>query len=326
MLKESGIKLSVIVPVYNGALTISRLVLEVVSELKNIPFEIILVNDGSIDDSEFICENLAYDNPEVQFISLRKNFGEHNAVLCGLNASVGDFAVIIDDDFQNPPSEIKKLYTSIISGGYDVVYSKYSSKKHNLYRRIGSKFHNWVANYILDKPSDLYLSSFKIIKKEIIEEITNYKGPYPYIDGFILQTTSNIGTCLVEHHKRETGKSNYTLKKLVSLYLNMFINHSIKPMRVLMLVGLSAFFIGTLLRVLIFINFLLNNVDYSDTVHRTILYATLSGIQLLFIGIVGEYITKSLTSMGGYPQFSVKSRIVNQKKRKGEVLSKEYKS
>lgn len=183
MLKENGIKLSVVIPVYNGALTISKLVLEVVAELKTIPFEIVLVNDGSLDDSEFICENLAYEHPEVQFISLRKNFGEHNAVLCGLNTCVGDYAVIIDDDFQNPPSEIKKLFSCIITGGYDVVYSKYFSKKHTLFRRLGSKFHNWVANYILDKPSDLYLSSFKIIKKEIIEEITKYKGPYPYIDG-----------------------------------------------------------------------------------------------------------------------------------------------
>ncbi len=321
MLKENDIKLSVIIPVYNGALTISKLVREVVEELKNIPLEIILINDGSADDSEFVCENLAYEYAELQFISLRKNFGEHNAVLCGLNACVGEYAVIIDDDFQNPPSEIKKLYASIIAGGYDVVYSKYSSKKHNFFRKLGSKFHNTVATYMLEKPSSLYLSSFKIIKKDVVKEITNYKGPYPYIDGLLLQTTSSIGTCLVEHHKREVGKSNYTLKKLVSLYLNMFINHSIKPMRALMLVGLSTFFIGTILRIFFFLNYYLTHIDYSDSAYRTILYMTLSGIQLLLMGIIGEYIIKNNSANGGYPQFSIKTQIVQQKKKKP---NKEY--
>jgi polyisoprenyl-phosphate glycosyltransferase len=314
IMPEKNIDLSVIIPVYNGANTIANVVEAVERELFKLSYEIILINDGSQDDSEFVCENLAFQNPMIRFISLRKNFGEHNAVLCGLNFAVGYYSVIIDDDFQNPPSEIIKLYSAIVSGGYDVVYSKYHSKKHNLLRRLGSKFHNFIASYILEKPKNLYLSSFKIIKKEIVTEIISYKGPYPYIDGLLLQVTSNIGTCLVEHRERLNGKSNYTMKKLISLYLNMFINHSIRPMRSLMLVGLVAFFIGTVLRVAIFINYHINNIDTSTTVYHAVLYITLSGVQLLFMGLIGEYIIKAVTSSGGYSQFSIKSSSQSKQK------------
>ncbi len=318
-MNENKVELSVIIPVYNGAQSIVDLVENVVKELSFINFEIILVNDGSTDDSENICESLAYYNSKINFISLRKNFGEHNAVLCGLNAAQGNYAVIIDDDFQNPPSEIKKLYTHIISGCYDVVYSKYQLKKHGLLRNLGSKFHNMMATYILDKPSNLYLSSFKIIRKEIVEEIIQYKGPYPYIDGLILQSTDNIGVSIAQHQKREAGKSNYTLRKLISLYLNMFINHSLKPIRIFMLVGLIFFLLGIFSTGIVFIDRTFNNQEYSSWVYFTLLLETMSGLQLLFIGIIGEYMVKRITSLGGYPQFVIKSTVIGQKKKKAAV-------
>ena len=322
---ENSIKLSVIIPVYNGALSIAQLVESVSNELAQIDFEIILVNDGSRDDSENICEGLAYYDSRINFISLRKNFGEHNAVLCGLNAAQGEYSIIIDDDFQNPPSEIKKLYTHIISGCYDVVYSKYQLKKHGLYRNLGSKFHNLMASYILDKPSELYLSSFKIIKREIVEEIIQYTGPYPYIDGLILQSTDNIGVAVADHQKRESGKSNYTFRKLISLYLNMFINHSLKPIRIFMLVGLIFFILGIVSTAAVFIDYTFNHQEYSSWVFFTLLLETMSGLQLLFIGIIGEYMIKRITSLGGYPQFVIKSTVTNQKKKK-VIAKKEFSS
>ena len=319
-MRGKSINLSVIIPVYNGALSVAQLVASVSNELAHIDFEIILVNDGSSDDSENICEGLAYSDSRVNFISLRKNFGEHNAVLCGLNASKGDYCVIIDDDFQNPPSEIKKLYTHIVSGCYDVVYSKYQIKKHGLYRNLGSKFHNTMATYILDKPANLYLSSFKIIKREIVEEIIQYTGPYPYIDGLILQSTNNIGVSIAEHQKREAGKSNYTFRKLISLYLNMFINHSLKPIRIFMLIGLIFFILGVVSTAAVFFDHTVNNQEYSSWVFFTLLLETVSGLQLLFIGIIGEYMIKRITSLGGYPQFVIKSTVTDKKKKK--ILTK----
>ncbi|HVD99657.1 MAG TPA: glycosyltransferase family 2 protein [Cytophagaceae bacterium] len=316
------IDLSVIIPVYNGAYTISRLVESVVDVLTDISYEIILVNDGSSDDSESVCEELAFYNFKIKFISLRKNFGEHNAVLCGLNATQGQYSVIIDDDFQNPPSEIRKLYTHIVSGGYDVVYSKYEVKKHGFFRNLGSKFHNWMATYILDKPSGLYLSSFKILKRELVDEVVRYTGPYPYVDGLILQSTNNIGVSIVQHQKRESGKSNYTLRKLISLYLNMFINHSLKPIRIFMLLGIIFFLLGVISTIVVFTDYVINHTVHSSWVYFSLLLETMSGLQLLFIGIVGEYMIKRITAVGGYPQFVIKSMVVAQKKRK--VQAKEY--
>ena len=153
-------QLSVIIPVYNAEHSIYLLVKEIKAVLHQYKIEIILVNDGSRDGSEDICEQIACENLCVKFISLRKNFGEHNAVLCGLNYAEADYAVIVDDDFQNPPAEILRLYNEA-KKGYDVVYSKYHQKKHNLYRNVLSGLSNQVANLLLTKPKDLYLSSFK---------------------------------------------------------------------------------------------------------------------------------------------------------------------
>ncbi len=301
-------KLSVIIPVYNGSLTIRNLVGEVRKELSQYLVEIILVNDGSKDNSESVCEQISNDTPSVKFISLRKNFGEHNAVMCGLNYSEGDFAVIIDDDFQNPPSEIIKLVNKA-NEGYDVVYSRYEKKKHNLFRNIGSNINNLVANYLLNKPKDLYLSSFKLIRKEVVQEIIKYQGPFPYIDGLILRVTNNIGAELVAHSSRQEGKSNYTLGKLISLYLNMFLNFSIKPLRLFTFIGAISFFMGIILSIV----FIIEKILYPNTsigwTSLIIIFLTFNGIQLLFLGLIGEYLGKSYLDQNKTPQWVIKKKL-----------------
>ena len=176
--------LSICIPVYNAENTIKDLVAELIEKLNDYSLEIVLVNDGSHDNSEQICTQLAQSNANIKFISLRRNFGEHNAVMCGLNYCTGDYVAIIDDDFQNPPSEIGKLMHEA-EEGYDVVYSKYRIKKHNIFRNLGSAFNDIVATWLLNKPRKLYLSSFKVIKSAIVKEIIKYKGPFPYVDGHI---------------------------------------------------------------------------------------------------------------------------------------------
>src|SRR5208337_2246391 len=130
------------------------------------------------------------------------------------------YAAIIDDDFQNPPEEIEKLLNEALKG-YDVVYSKYRVKKHTIFRNLGSWFNDVMATALMRKPKNLYLSSFKVVARPIIDEILKYKGPFPYIDGLILRATSSISSVYVEHSAREEGRSNYTLGKLVALWLNM---------------------------------------------------------------------------------------------------------
>ena len=306
---SSEMKVSICIPVYNGAKTIGKLVDEIINQLSAYELEIILVNDGSKDESEKVCVDLAYKYKVVKFISLRKNYGEHNAVMCGLNYVTGDYIAIIDDDFQNPPSEILKLIDEA-KKGFDVVYSKYEQKKHHWFRNIGSKFNDKVATWLLNKPSGLYLSSFKLIKKEVVEEITKYKGPFPYIDGLILRVTDNIGTKTVIHKNRQEGESNYTLSKLVSLWLNMFVNFSIKPLRIATVVGTIISIVSFCIGLILIYEKLANPTIAMGWTSLMVSILFFSGIQLIFLGIIGEYVGKQYLDQNGTPMYTVKKEYL----------------
>jgi len=298
-------ELSVIIPVFNSEKSIKKLVLELINTLKDIDFEVILVNDGSKDQSEKIGEGLAEEFKQVTFISLRRNFGEHNAVMCGLNYSSGLYSVIVDDDFQNPPEEIIKLLGEIRKG-YDVVYSKYKIKKHGFFRNLGSKFNDFVANHLLEKPRHLYLSSFKIIHRDVVQEIIKYKGPFPYIDGLVLRTTDNITSIYVDHSDRMEGRSNYNLKKLVLLYLNMFVNFSIIPLRIFTLSGVIVFLIGVILSVFFIVRRLLHPEFPAGWTSVALVVVTLSAFQIIFLGLIGEYLGKQYLDQNNTPQWTIK--------------------
>ncbi len=300
-------KLSVVIPVYNAEQSIAELVKHLYNTLNGIDFEVILVNDGSQDKSEQVCEKLAEENNSVKFISLRKNFGEHNAVLCGLNFTKGEYIAVIDDDFQNPPAEIIKLLNEA-EKGFDVVYSKYHHKRHNLFRNAGSWLNGAIAGYLIDKPKGLYLSSFKIIKKEVVEEIIKYKGPFPYVDGLIFRTTNNISSIYVAHDKRQLGKSNYTFSKLFSLYLNMFLNFSIRPLRVFTVSGVAIFLVGFFLSVYFVVAKYVYNEPpgWTSTVLIVLMF---SGFQIVFLGLIGEYLGKQYLDQNNTPQWVIKKKI-----------------
>ncbi|UTA66236.1 glycosyltransferase family 2 protein [Emticicia sp. 21SJ11W-3] len=297
--------LSVVIPVYRGEKTIAKLVAKLHDELKHLDFNIILVNDGSPDNSEKVCLGLAEVYEKVHFISLRKNFGEFNAVMCGLNYANGNYTVIIDDDFQNPPSEILKLLTKAQEGDYDVVYSYYATKKHHVVRNIGSWVVNRITTWLIHKPQDLYLSSFKLMSKDLITEIVKYKGPYPYIDALVFRTTNRVSSVQVEHNDRLEGESNYTVKKLVRLFMIIVFGYSNLPIRFVQATGL----ILTSLSVLLFILF------FTNVLHGWGLAALcfFSGIQISVLGIVGEYIGKFFLTQNGTPQYVEKYNSLNAK-------------
>lgn len=295
--------LSIVIPVYHGAVTIHRLVQSVQEQLGAYSCEIILINDGSKDDSEKLCLALAEKFNNISFLSLRKNFGEFNAVMCGLNHSKGEYIVIIDDDFQNPPSEIIKLLETAQKGNFDVVYGQYDEKKHHQFRNMGSWFVNQITTSLFKKPQDLYLSSFKLIKKEIVEEICLYKGPYPYIDGLIFNVTDNIGKVTVQHNNRHHGESNYTFKKLASLFLTILFGYSLLPVRISLFLGLLSTFSALILSIFQF----LNMVDFP--IRLVVLF--FGGVQLISIGIVGEYIGKTFLMQSNTPQYTLKIKKIN---------------
>lgn len=301
-------KISICIPVYNSESTIERLVFSVEHELPTHDLEFVLVNDGSKDKSEEVCTALAKCNPRVRFISLRRNFGEHNAVMCALNHISGDCAVIIDDDFQNPPAEIVHLIDEL-NKGYDVVYSCYEKKKDAVLRNLGSQFNDVIATWLLSKPRNLYLSSFKAVRKEIVEEIIKYQGPFPYVDGLILRVTDNISAVVVQHCARTEGRSNYTLKKLISLWLDMFINFSIKPLRIFTLTGVMASFIGLLCSLYFIVERLLNPEIQPGWSSIIVAIMFFSGIQVVFLGLASEYIGKHYLTTNKTPQWTIKKRV-----------------
>jgi glycosyltransferase involved in cell wall biosynthesis len=298
-------KLSVIIPVYNSAQTIKHLVERLQAELSAITFEIVMVNDGSRDGSERICRELAACYANVRFISLRRNYGEFNAVMCGLNWAYGAYCVMIDDDFQNPPEEIIKLLSVAEKGNHDVVYTYYAKKEHSVRRNLGSKLVNWLTSYLLNKPKDLYLSSFKIIKQEVVHEIIKYQGPYPYIDGLIFRITNNIAAVQVMHLKREEGSSNYTWRKLISLFLNILFCYSSLPIRLFMPIGLGMFALGFILLTYLFGQWVMGPDPKAwQVMTATILF--IGGIQCTLLSVLGEYIGKSFMAQSGQPQYVIK--------------------
>jgi len=302
-------KISVVIPVYNGSKTITSLVDELKSSLSSqYALEIMLVNDASADNSADVCKTLVEKYPGVvKFINLSRNFGEHSAVMAGLNCVKGEYTVIIDDDFQNPPSEIIKILRKI-QEGYDVVYTRYKEKKHAWFRNLGSRFNDKVANVMLAKPKDLYLSSFKVMSSFIRQRIVEYKGPFPYIDGVILASTRNIASVEVEHGERQTGKSNYTFRKLLSLWSNMFTNFSILPLRVATYVGLLFSFIGFSLGLCIIIEKLFFKYALPGFTTIAVSILIFSGIQLFALGMIGEYVGRLFLSHNRMPQFIIREK------------------
>jgi glycosyltransferase involved in cell wall biosynthesis len=302
------VSLSVVIPVYRGAASIGRLVDTLVDSLSGAyALEIVAVNDCSPDDSEDACIAAYRKHPSVvKFYSLAKNVGEHNAVMAGLNKSTGDYVVIMDDDFQNPVSEVIKLVSFAVANSYDVVYTFYDEKHHSLLRNLGSWFNDKVATIMLHKPADLYLSSFKVVNRFLVTEISKYMLPYPYIDGLILRTTTNIGKIKVDHRERAHGRSGYTIKKLISLWLNMFTNFSILPLRMATGLGFLFAILGFVIGVSSIIEKILNPAIPIGYTFFVLIIAIFAATQLISIGMIGEYVGRMFLSQNKKPQYSIR--------------------
>ena len=297
---------TIVIPVYNSAKTIGSLVDKLIKDLNSDNLQIILVDDGSSDNSHEACYNLRLKYPVViTYIKLSKNFGEHNAVMAGLNYAKGDYTVIMDDDFQNPPDEVSKLINETYNKKYDIVYVYYKKKQHQWFRNMGSRFNNFVASFMLNKPKDLYLSSFKCLSKFVVQEIVKYRGPFPYIDGLALRCTRNIGRIEVSHEKRQEGRSGYTFKKLVRLWLNMFVNFSVIPLRASFFIGLLFSFFGGILSVFVVIDKIVHPETTIGWPSLFIAIMTFSGVQLFILGIFGEYLGHLFMSTNQTPQFVI---------------------
>lgn len=301
--------LSIVVPVYRGAATVGRLV-EALSALDPAGgLEVVLVNDGSPDNSGDVCRALAATaRIPVTYIEHARNFGEHNAVMTGLRHARGAYVITMDDDLQNPPEEVLKLYDHARLGDWDVVYTRYAEKKHEGWRNLGSRFANRVADTLLDKPKGLYLSSFRCMSALVVAEIAKYGGPYPYVDGLIMQVTQRIDSIEVLHLARAEGRSNYTLKRLVLLWLNLATNFSILPLRLAILAGVVMGIFGLIGAAVVVTEAMVSGTPsgWASSMTITLLVA---GVQFLILGVLGEYVGRAFLSANGKPQGVVRQVI-----------------
>ena len=303
--------LSIVIPCYNSAATIGPLVGELATLGIEGGHDIVLVNDGSQDDTASICRALVTASAvPVTFVNLARNFGEHNAVMAGLRVARGAHVITIDDDGQTPPAEVEKLHRHARHSGNDVVYTYYAEKHHSPWRNMGSRLTNWVADLLLDKPRGLYLSSFRCMNAFVVEEICRYDGPYPYIDGLLFQVTQNVGRMQVAHEDRRAGRSTYTLHKLARLWLNMFLNFSVVPLRVSSVLGLVFSLFGFLATVAVVVEALVSDTPPGWGSLMSALFV-FCGVQLLTVGLVGEYVGRMYLTTNRRPQSVVREVVRN---------------
>ena len=298
-------KIDIVIPVYNSESCLLELSKQLSEKLENISHRIIYVNDNSSDNSWTLLKQITKNTNNVIAINLAKNFGQDCAIMAGLSHTDGDYIVIMDDDLQHDPAAIPLLLDNIIKSKSHAIYASFKQKKQSKIKNFGSWLNDKVANIVLKKPHDIYLSPFKILKKSLVDKIIQYDGPYPYIDGLIFRYTTNITQVLVSHHKRFSGKSNYSIAKSISVWLRVLTNFSVIPLRISTYVGIFSSLIGFLLGILfIALHFLgIDSPEGWPSLMVSILF--IGGIQLIALGTIGEYVGRSFLYQSKEPQYII---------------------
>ncbi len=300
-------QVSVVIPVYGSAGVIPKLseLLTETIESTGRSFEIILVCDNSPDKSWQAIEEASLKYSSIRGVLLRKNVGQHNAIMAGLGCALGQVIVTMDDDLQHNPSDIPLLLNKL-DEGHDIVFAHFKNRNHALWKVLGSKLNDKAAQLLLKKPKGLYLSPFRAMRSEIKDAVLRYKGPFVYLDGLILTVTTNVGSVDVAHHDRYAGDSGYSLKKSISLWMKMATNFSIYPLRLTSFAGFITAGLGFAYAIFLIIQRIMNDNLPSGWSSIIVTLLVIGGLQLLAIGMVGEYLGRALLTINGSPQYVIK--------------------
>ena len=317
-------KISFVIPCYRSENTIGKVVDEIdtaMEKLENYDHEIILVNDCSPDNTFEAISALCRQNSRVTGVNLAKNFGQHAALMAGFHYVKGDILVCLDDDGQTPADEVGKLLAQIEQGS-DVVYARYEHKHHNAFRNFGSRVNDWMLCFMLNKPRDLFISSYFAARRFVLDEMLRYENAYPYVIGLVLRATKRISNVTVNHRDRLEGTSGYTLKKLLALWFNGFTAFSEKPLRIATMAGMGCAAFGFLYAIYTVIKKFVNPavpVGFSALMSAVMF---LGGMIMLMLGMIGEYVGRAYICMNSAPQYVVREVVRADENEDDEVETK----
>jgi undecaprenyl-phosphate 4-deoxy-4-formamido-L-arabinose transferase len=316
--ERSQLQLSIVVPVYGSQDCLEALVSAIAEAL--VPggwdYEVILVNDGSTDRSWEVIASLCRAYPQqVVGVDLRRNFGQDNAILTGIRQARGEYVAVMDDDLQHHPRHLPALVAKL-EEGFDVVYADFRVKHQKFWKNLGSWFNGKVAEWVIHKPKEIYLSPYKVIRKEVADLAARYDGPDPYVDGLLFQVTSRVAQVPVPHQRRFAGTSTYTFWKSVRVWGRLAFSFSVQPLRLVTWFG----FVFATLGVLMAFGFAVERIFFPEHFATTaggwaslmVALLVLGGVQMVFLGILGEYVGRTYLRVNGKPQAAVRT-ILNQK-------------
>ena len=305
-------KVSFVIPCYRSENTVEGVVNEIQETMQTMAekysYEIILINDCSPDNTMGTIRRICEENSQIKGIGFSRNFGQHAALMAGLRQSDGDYVVCLDDDGQTPADEVGKLLDKL-EEGFDAVYAEYEHKQHSGFRNLGSKVNELMTRIMLEKPKNLFISSYFAVKRFIVEDMIRYENSYPYVIGLVLRSTKNITNVVVNHREREEGKSGYTLKKLFALWFNGFTAFSVKPLRIATCLGALSAFVGFAYGIYTIIKRFVNPavpLGYSSMMAALVFFC---GMIMVMLGLIGEYIGRIYISMNSSPQYVIRERI-----------------
>jgi undecaprenyl-phosphate 4-deoxy-4-formamido-L-arabinose transferase len=313
--------LSIVVPAYRSVDCLGALAAAVDSALRTTPwsYELILVNDGSPDATWREVERLARSDPRVVGVDLRRNFGQDNAILTGLRLARGRYVAVMDDDLQHDPADLPPLLARLEEPDEqgvppDVVYADFRVKHQALWKNLGSWFNGKFAEVVLDKPPGVYLSPYKVLRREVAELICRYDGPEPYVDGLLYQVTARFARLSVEHHPRYAGRGNYGLLRSLAVWARLATGFSVRPLRLVTWCGLTLGALGGLLAAAVGLYRLAYPERFAAAVagwaSLMVGQLVIGGVLMVFLGVLGEYAGRVHTAMAGRkPQATVRAVV-----------------
>jgi len=300
-------KFSVVIPVFNSEGVVGNTVDRTVAFFRNesLDFEIILVNDGSRDKSWLVIEQKTKEYPELLAVDLLHNYGQHVANLCGFSQATGDYVITMDDDLQNPPEEIRKLIDKA-NEGYDLVIGRFKEKKHSFIRRVGSRLIGGINRKIFNSPSDLVLSNFRIIRKDVIHRVCAYKVSYPYIPGLVIMFSSHRTNVMVEHNRREVGQSNYSIWRIAKLVSEILFNYSSYPLMLVAGIGLLTALASFILSAFYLLDAIFTGTSVPGWATVVVLLSFFNGMTLFVLGMMGEYLVRLINQTSQADSYHIK--------------------